>query len=62
MNSLALQDTFEPSGEDRKSTFGSIDPVAVERALQIAQRMEAARKTQLEVCVSADEEGSNRSF
>lgn len=44
MNSLALQNTIEASHENRKSTFGSIDPVAVERALQITQRMEAARE------------------
>jgi len=56
MNSLALQDTVEPSGEDRKSTFGSIDPVAVERALQIAQRMEAARQARRGIAEPADED------
>ena len=56
MNSLALQDTFEPADEGRKSTFGSIDPVAVERALQIAQRMEAAREARPGIAQPADED------
>ena len=55
MNSLALQDTFKPSAEDRKSTFGSIDPVAVERALHLAQRMDAARQARPAIAVPADE-------
>ena len=58
MNSIVLRDTVEPSAEDRKSTFGSIDPVAVERALEIAQRLESARKARQGIAEAADEDAA----
>ena len=47
MNSLGLQDTFEPYYEGRRNTFASIQPAAVERARRIKERIEQARKERL---------------
>jgi hypothetical protein len=48
MNSLALQDSFEPYYVGRQSTFGSMEPSAVERALAVIERIELARKARAE--------------
>jgi len=55
MNSFAIQDILEPACEDRRSTFGSIDPVAVERALQITESIEAVREARLLISELADQ-------
>jgi hypothetical protein len=44
MNSLGLQDVFEPYYDGRKNTFSSIEPSAVDRARRIKERIEEARK------------------
>jgi hypothetical protein len=48
MNSLALQDSFEPYYEGRRSIFATIEPSAVERARVIKERIEQARKARAE--------------
>jgi len=56
MNSLALQDSFEPYYEGRQSTFGSIEPSAVERARAVIERIERARKARAATEDTATEE------
>ena len=55
MNSQGLQNTFEPGDEGHKSTFGSIDPTAVERALKVKARIEAARKARSRTVAPVEE-------
>jgi hypothetical protein len=44
MSTLGLQDVFEPYYEGRGNSFATIRPDAVERARQLKERLEAARK------------------
>ena len=45
MGKLVIQDTFEPYYEGRMTTnlFATIDPVAVEKAKRLKERLEALR-------------------
>lgn len=45
MGKLAIQDTFEPYYEGRmnKNLFATIDPIAVEKAKRLKERLEALR-------------------
>ena len=45
MGKLAIQDSFEPYYEGRmnKNLFATIDPIAVEKARRIKDRLEAVR-------------------
>jgi hypothetical protein len=44
MNTLGLQDVFEPYYEGRKSSFATIEPNAVERARRLKERIDEARR------------------
>jgi hypothetical protein len=44
MSALGLQDVFEPYYEGRGNSFATIKPDAVERARQLKERIEAARR------------------
>ena len=56
MNLPGIQHIVEPSSEGRKSTFGSIEPAAVERALKLKERFEEGRKARLKIGQPAGEE------
>lgn len=45
MNTLKLQDVFEPYYEGRAGVFANIDPKAVEKAKQRKDQIEGARGT-----------------
>jgi hypothetical protein len=44
MNTLQIQDSFEPYFDGRKNTLSRIDPLAIEKAREAKDRIEAARK------------------
>ena len=44
MNTLQIQDSFEPYFDGRKNTLSRVDPRAVEKAKQAKDRIDDARK------------------
>jgi hypothetical protein len=48
VNSLKIQDAFEPYYEGRRNTFATIAPSAVEKASKLTERFEEARRTERE--------------
>jgi hypothetical protein len=44
MNTLKIQDSFEPYYEGRKDSFVRVDPGAVEKAMEAKDRIEQARR------------------
>jgi hypothetical protein len=48
LNTLGLQDVFEPYYEGRRNTFATIDPKAVEKARKAKERLEELRKAERE--------------
>ena len=44
MNTLQIQDSFEPYFEGRKNTLSRVDPRAIEKAKQAKDRIEDARR------------------
>jgi hypothetical protein len=47
-NGIRLAERLKLCDEDRKRTFGSIEPSAVERARAVIERIERARKARAE--------------
>jgi hypothetical protein len=45
MNTLQIQDSFEPYFDGRKNTLSRVDPRAIEKAKQARDRIEDARIT-----------------
>jgi hypothetical protein len=46
LNTLGLQDVFEPYYEGRKNSFATIDPKAVDKARKAKERLEEMRKAE----------------
>lgn len=46
MNTLGIQDVFEPYYEGRRNSFARIDPSAVEKARKLKERIEEMRKAE----------------
>jgi hypothetical protein len=46
MNTLQIQDSFEPYFDGRKATLSHVDPRATEKAKQARDRIEDARKAE----------------
>ena len=44
MDTLKIQDSFEPYYDGRKNVFARVDPRAVEKAKEARDRIEHARK------------------
>jgi hypothetical protein len=44
MNTLQIQDSFEPYFDGRKNTLSRVDPRAIEKAKQTKDRIDDARK------------------
>lgn len=46
MNTLKLQDVFEPYYEGRKNAFATIEPAAVDKAKKLKERIEEIRQAE----------------
>ena len=46
MDTLKIQESFEPYYDGRKNAFASVDPRAVDRAKEVKDRIERARKAE----------------
>ena len=44
MNTLQIQDSFEPYFDGRKNALSRVDPRAVDKAKQVKERIDEARK------------------